>query len=259
MRTIAAALAAITLALIPAAASASTAPASTNPWPVTYTTSYAGYYGALVPPPAGQYESVYFQGTIALPLSSKLAKVTTGVTAEVRLTSPLGVSELQLGTDPETSTTWKPKMTYNGVPVACYDSSPFPQGDVVTFDGGVNTGIWTEDYPDIGIEFSDSAGRYADCETLTFGSTQSWFSTPIYSKIAIVDAFNVKGFTLPASPVSAASWSSLQVPTAAGQGFGSVTSSGQYIATSTGTKAGKVREQPGAYSFGAGGFTVTIP
>jgi hypothetical protein len=49
------------------------------------------------------------------------------------------------------------------------------------------------------------------------------------------------------------------VPTAAGQGFGSVTSSGQYIATSTGTKAGKVREQPGAYSFGAGGFTVTIP
>ena len=236
--------AALAVALVPVAASASSTP-------TTYTTSYAGYYGALLPGSS----SVYFQGTIALPYFKQLAKVTTGVTAEVRLTSPLGVSEMQLGANPKTATTWKPKMDWNGTPVACYDSSPFPQGDVVTIDGGVDTGLWTEDYPDIGIEFWDSAGRYASCEIVTTRN-QDWTS-PVYSKIAFVDGFNVKGFTKPASPVAGASWSSIQVQQAAGEGFG--LDGGQYIATSTGTKSGAVREQPSAYSFGAGGFTVTIP
>jgi hypothetical protein len=247
---IAAAAAALMLAA-PAMASASTTT-------TVYTKTYAGWYGALAPPAPGSISGVYFQGTLALPSSKPLAKVTSGVTAEVRLTSPLGVSEMQLGTNPKTSTTWQPKMDYNGTTVACYDSSPFPQGDIVTFDGGVNTGIWTEDRPDIGIEFFDNAGRYADCETST-GGLMDWSSTPVYTKIAFVDAFNVKGFTKPASPVTIASWNGIQVPQAAGQGFGSSTSSGQYIATSTGTKTGTLREHPSAYSFGAGGFTVTIP
>ena len=127
----------------------------------------------------------------------------------------------------------------------------------MTIDGGVDTGIWTEDYPDIGIEFWDSAGRYASWEIVT-RATATWTS-PVYSKIAFVDAFNVKGFTKPAAPVAAASWSSIQVPQAAGEGFGSSTDSAEYIATSTGTKTGAIREQPSAYSFGAGGFTVSIP
>lgn len=238
------------VALTPALASASTTP-------VTYTTSYAGWYGALAPPSPGSVAGVYFQGTIALPYFKQLAKVTTGVTAEVRLTSPLGVTSMQLGADPKTATTWKPKMEYDGSTQVTCSGSSFPQGDVVTIDGGVDTGIWTEDYPDIGIEFWDSAGRYASCEIVT-RATATWTS-PVYSKIAFVDAFNVKGFTKPAAPVAAASWSSIQVPQSAGEGFGSSTDSAEYIATSTGTKTGAVREQPSAYSFGAGGFTVTIP
>ena len=206
---------------------------------------------------------------MVLPQSKALAKVTSGVTAEVRMTSSYGVSDMQLGTNPKTSTTWKPKMEYSGpvrlpttivhnYQVTCY-GGPFPQGDVILRWWRQHRRLH-EDYPDIGIEFYDNAGRYAYCELFT-GNGNGDPSTiyPVYTKIAFVDGFNVKGFVKPATAVAAASWDSIQVPQSNDWGYSGVTDFGQYIATSTGTKAGKVREQPGTYSNGGGGFTVTFP
>ena len=154
---------------------------------------------------------VAFQATVTLPYFSQLAKATTGVSEEVRLYSTQGVTSMQLGPDPQTATAWKPKMEYNGSTQVACNGSAFPQGDVVTEDGGVNSGTFTEDYPDIGIEFYDTAGRYAYCDYYPFGNTQDWFSTPPYSRISFVDGFNVKGFHLPPSPVAATSFSAVSV------------------------------------------------
>lgn len=253
VRWVFAVTAALAVAAIPAVASASTVP-------VTYTHSYAGYY-ANAASVAGQFPVVAFQATVTLPYFSQLAKATTGVSEEVRLYSTQGVTSMQLGADPQTATAWKPKMEYNGSTQVACNGSAFPQGDVVTEDGGVNSGTFTEDYPDIGIEFYDTAGRYAYCDYYPFGSTQDWFSTPPYSRISFVDGFNVKGFHLPPSPVAATSFSAVSV-------FDNATSQtlplgtyphGKFIATSTGSGGGVVWERPSALNSAGNGFSAVLP
>ena len=70
-----------------------------------------------------------------------------------------------------------------------------------------------------------------------------------------MDAFNVKGFKLPASAVQLPSFSGISINSFPLASLPHAKS----IATSTGTKTGTVRAAPSALNSTGGGFAVTIP
>src|SRR5689334_9054632 len=119
IRWVFAIFAAFSIALAPAAASAST--------PATkYTKSYAGYY---VP---GTFAASSNQGglisDVTLPSLTSLAKVTNGVTTEYRLYSSAGEFDFQLGANPQTASVYTPKVEIPGQgKFTC--NGTFPPGD----------------------------------------------------------------------------------------------------------------------------------
>ena len=232
-------LAACAVALIPATASAATTP-------TTYTKTYAGYYDNA--PTAGGL----IDATVNLPYFSSLAKVTNGITSEIRLSSSVGEWDMQLGANPQTATGYQIKMELGSKAMNCGGSS-FPQGDTVTVNVAINYD--SNDYPTLDFYAYDSSGNSAYCGGFV---TRAW-PGPSYSKVAFVGAYNAKTFHAPSSPVMLASFSNIDM--GVGLGGTAITSypHGQYIATTTGTRTGTVRAKPSALNSSGNAFTVTIP
>src|SRR2546423_14403945 len=125
--------AALGAALIPAADSARCS--------TVYTKSYAGY-SANFSPPGGSDRLIH--ATAYLPPLAPLAKVTNGVTTEIRVNSSVGQWDMQLGANPQTQTAYHVKMEHGSTVIGCFGTGPnetppsYPQQDQVSLQVAIN-------------------------------------------------------------------------------------------------------------------------
>jgi hypothetical protein len=230
--------AALSLALVPASASASVLATK-------YTPSYAGYYDVV----SFNRGEVFAETNV--PNFTALAKVTSWISAEIWLYSPKGTYKFVLGANPQTDSAYRPKIMLGTTRIATCSGS-FPQASLV-FDrvvlsrnsSGHNVIDWRFD------------GLAPDC-VLTLPSGFS------YTKVAVIGAFSAKTFRMPSSAVTLASFHSvwLAFPPTWGANDESIDSYpyGKFIATSTGTQYGTVRAKPVTpYGLREGDFSVVIP
>jgi hypothetical protein len=227
------------LALLPAAASATVLATK-------YTPSYAGYYDVV------SFNRGTVFAVVDVPNFTALVKVTSWIDAEIWLYSPEGTYKFVLGADPQTESTYQPKIMLGTTRVATCSGS-FPQGSMVDDrvilsrnSSGHNVIDWSFD------------GAAPDC-VLTLPSGFS------YTKVAVIGAFSAKSFRMPSSAVTLASFHSvwLAFPPTEGANDESIDSypHGKFIATSTGTQYGTVRAEPVTPLYGLrnGEFSVVIP
>jgi hypothetical protein len=248
LRKIIAAVAGAAAFLLPATASATTSV------PVTYTKSYAGYSSAALSAIGG---GVYvINADLFLPPLGTLAKVTNGVTAEIRVSSSVGLWEFQLGANPQTQTAFHLKLEHNGSVVGSCGGNPIPSANGNEMSMQVRINYDSNDYPGVVVEASDSSGNFATCWD---GRVAAAWPGPSYSKVYFVDGFNVASYHKPASPVGLAEFMDLgfqQGDTPAGMPANYPLR--KFVATSTGTSYGTVRARPGTLDLNDN-FGVTMP
>lgn len=229
------------VALAPAAASASIT--------TVYTKSYAGYYDTAY---IGPRADVSMQ--TSLPGLASLAKITNGVSIEIRLYSSQGQLDLQIAANPQTQSVYHTKWEQSGFGTAiqneinsCNQTYPVTLApgtlseDVYVNDPAYNNG-------DTIVDWSPTV-----CE-IGFNSLVK------FTKVAIVGTFNPSTFHASATNVTLASFNSIDI-ISHGWVSGTVTSYpyGRYIATSTGTATGVKRAVPSPLDSTGSAFTVSIP
>jgi hypothetical protein len=245
IRRILAVAAALGVAAIPAAASASTAP-------TVYTKNYAGYYAT------GNFgNKVDFFSHATLPTLASLAKYTSGVTVEIRLYSTQGQLDLQLVASTRTSTAYTTKWVQSGFGSAVQAGVTYcnqhpltvAQGathsdEVFTQEPGYNNG-------DTVVDFYIDGFMVNGCEV-------DFRSVVHFTKVAFVASFTRTGFIKPPSPVSIVAFSGVSTIGISQFPLSHYTV-GKFIATSTGTSTGAVWAKPSALNSTGDGFTVTLP
>jgi len=242
IRRIVAIAAALGVALIPAIASASTAP-------TVDTTNYAGYYAK------GSFgKKVDFYSNATLPTLASLAKYTSAVTVEIRLYSAQGQLDMKLSASTRTSTAYVTKWSQSGygsaVQAGVNGCNQHPltvtQGathsdEAYTQQPGYNNGDTVVDW------YIDGFGVNG-CEV-------DFRSVVNFTKVAFVAGFNRTGFVKPSSPVSLAGFDGVSLGGYPISHF----AAGKFIATSTGTSTGAVWAKPSALNSTGDGFTVALP